>query len=212
MLYFKRFGGKFRQLMKPFDYIIAGAGASGLTLAHLLLELKSNHSILIIDKDDKTQNDRTWCFWQNGDNLYEEIVSHKWSQIQIKGSTFNKTYDIAPYQYKMVRGIDFYNYLKPQLLASHQVMWVKEEVVKIDPSGIVITEKGEYQGQVVFNSTIDYQQLKFEKSNNILQHFKGWIIETKQGMFDPDCATYMDFSVDQEGDCRFGYVLPLCHE
>lgn len=209
MLYFKRFGGKFRLSMKPFDYIISGAGASGLTLAHLLLEHKNKHSILIIDKDDKTRNDRTWCFWQKGDNLYEEIVSHQWSEIQVKGSSFNETYDITPYQYKMVRGIDYYNFLKPQLLASSQVTWVKEDVQRIEPSGIVVTNKGTYRGRIVFNSTIDYQQLEFEKSNNILQHFKGWIIETDENVFNPNCATYMDFSVDQEADCRFGYVLPF---
>ncbi len=195
--------------MKPFDYIIAGAGASGLTLAHLLLGLKDNHSILIIDKDDKSQNDRTWCFWQKEQNLFEEIVSRKWNQVKVKGRTFDKTYDISPYEYKMIRGVDFYEHVKPQLLASDRVTWLKEEIIEILPSGKVTTNEGEYTGGLVFNSTIDYSNLEFEKSNNTLQHFKGWVIETKEEVFDPKCATYMDFSLDQEGDCRFGYVLPF---
>ena len=49
--------------MKQFDYIIAGAGAAGLTLAYLLMEYEDREkSILIIDKDSKSTNDRTWSF------------------------------------------------------------------------------------------------------------------------------------------------------
>ena len=51
--------------MKPFDYIIAGSGAAGLTLAYMLLENEyTKKKLLIIDKDLKENNDRTWCFWQ----------------------------------------------------------------------------------------------------------------------------------------------------
>jgi len=196
--------------MRSFDYIIAGAGASGLTLTYLLLGIKdAKKSILIIDKDLKAQNDRTWCFWEKEANLFEQLVHKRWPKALIKGSQFEQTYALAPYEYKMIRGIDFYNHLIPQIKAAAQVEWVQDDVVSIEPSGIVHTEKGQFQGQLVFNSTIDYQKLNFDKANNVLQHFKGWLIETEEPTFEPDKVTYMDFSVDQEGDCRFGYILPI---
>lgn len=196
--------------MKSYDYIIAGAGASGLTLAYLLLGIKdSEKSILIIDKDDKASNDRTWSFWEKGDNLFEHLVHKKWSKALIKGSAFNKTFDITPYAYKMIKGKDFYEALVPQIKTHERVTWSKSEVKNIDKDGTVETSEGQFKGNVVFNSTIDYQQLDFHNANNILQHFKGWVIETKEEAFDPEKVTYMDFTIDQEGDCRFGYVLPF---
>ena len=50
--------------MKKYDYIIAGAGLAGLMLA---LEMSKsslkNKKVLLVDKDPKNTNDRTWCFW-----------------------------------------------------------------------------------------------------------------------------------------------------
>ena len=53
------------------------------------------------------------------------------------------------------------------------------------------------------------QDLSNSKATTLLQHFQGYVIETAQDHFNPEELTYMDFSIDQEGDCRFGYVLPL---
>ncbi|MDA9638819.1 lycopene cyclase, partial [bacterium] len=49
-----------------YDFIIAGAGCSGLSLLYKILQTPSlqNKSILVIDKDQKKNNDRTWCFWE----------------------------------------------------------------------------------------------------------------------------------------------------
>ena len=195
--------------MKTFDYIIAGAGASGLTLAHLLLGLEDNKSILIIEKDDKSANDRTWSFWQKGENLFEDLVYQRWSKALVKGRSFEQTYDLAPYQYKMIRGKDFYDHLIPKIKSSESVTWLKDKVIELGKDGTVKTSSGEYMGNYLFNSTINYEELDFDHANNVLQHFKGWVIETEQATFDVESATYMDFSLDQEGDCRFGYVLPF---
>lgn len=195
--------------MKTFDYIIAGAGASGLTLAHLLLGHEDNKSVLIIEKDDKSANDRTWSFWEKEKNPFEELVYKKWSKAMVKGKSFAKTYDLAPYQYKMIKGKDFYDHLIPMIKSSERVTWIKDEVIDFGLDGTVKTTSDQYKGQYVFNSTINYQNLSFKNANNVLQHFKGWVIETPKPQFDVDIATYMDFSIDQEKDCRFGYVLPF---
>ena len=43
----------------------------------------------------------------------------------------------------------------------------------------------------------------------LLQHFKGWYIETKQACFQPDSATLMDFRAEQNRGTAFFYVLPF---
>jgi lycopene beta-cyclase len=41
------------------------------------------------------------------------------------------------------------------------------------------------------------------------QHFIGWLIQTEAPVFNPEQATFMDFSVAQKGNTRFMYVLPV---
>lgn len=196
--------------MKQYDYIIAGAGAAGLTLAYVsMIKRDLQKSILIIDREDKSKNDRTWSFWEKNDNLLEGIVHKSWQQAHFKGSNFQETYNISPYSYKLIRGIDFYNHIKTCLSGDDRISWVKEEIIDINPDGTVTTNCGSYQAEIVFDSTFNYQSLKDSKANTLLQHFKGYVIETEEAAFDSNQFTYMDFSVDQESDCRFGYVLPF---
>lgn len=199
--------------MIRYDYIIAGAGASGLTLAYLLLGLKdSKKTILILDKDNKDANDRTWCFWEKEKNLFEELVFRQWHKASVKGSAYEETFEIAPYRYKMIRGIDFYQHIIPPIKADSRVKWENTDVLSVHADGRVNTTDGSFIGDVVFNSTVNYQDLEFNQANNILQHFQGWIIKTPQPAFDAETVTYMDFSIAQEGDCRFGYILPFAND
>lgn len=195
--------------MKQFDYVIAGAGAAGLTLAYLLMGNEDKEkSILIIDKDSKSSNDRTWCFWETGTNLLENIVHKTWTSARIKTSNWQKDYPLDPYKYKMIRGIDFYEFMKKELQKPN-ISWLNEEVIQIEDDGRVLTMQAEYQGNLVFSSLYDPNILHNKKQTTLLQHFKGQVIRVKEPAFDVQLATYMDFSLPQEGDCRFGYVLPF---
>jgi lycopene beta-cyclase len=62
--------------MPRYDYIIAGAGAAGLSLLTRMIACGkfSDKKILIIDKAAKTVNDRTWCFWEKEQGFFEDIV------------------------------------------------------------------------------------------------------------------------------------------
>ena len=71
--------------MDKADIIIAGGGASGLSLACRLadsVELKDKN-IIIIDKDSKSTNDRTWCFWEMGESYFESIIFFIYSHISL---------------------------------------------------------------------------------------------------------------------------------
>ena len=54
--------------MNKYDYIIIGAGASGLLLADAMGNdsFFADKKILILDKEAKKTNDRTWCYWEKG--------------------------------------------------------------------------------------------------------------------------------------------------
>ena len=58
---------------EKYDIIVCGGGMAGLSLVYRALKegIWNNQKILIIEKDAKDQNDRTWCFWQKEDERSE---------------------------------------------------------------------------------------------------------------------------------------------
>ena len=197
-----------------FDYIIIGAGASGLMLADAMGkdDFFSDKSILLLDKSDKKQNDRTWCFWEKGDGQFDSIVHKKWNHIFFAGQQFSKRYNIAPYTYKMVRGIDFYESYLRRISKYSNITFIQESVQNIkekDNEVLIETPNETYVGTRVLNSIFDYEMATHQKKYPVLQqHFIGWTVKTNNPIFDPDQATYMDFSIPQKGNTRFMYMLP----
>lgn len=201
--------------MSNYDYIIIGAGAAGLLLADALGndDFFTSKSILILDKDDKTKNDRTWCFWEKGNGKFDDILHKRWPNIYFAGKELRLSTSIGPYHYKMLRGIDFYECLLGKIKEYPNITWAQEEVVNIQESEhsvLVSTMTNELTAVKVFNSIFDYQLVKKQKKYPVLQqHFLGWFVKTKQAIFNKEEATFMDFSIPQMGNTRFMYVLPF---
>ena len=198
-----------------YDYIIVGAGASGLLLADALGKdsFFAQKSILLLDKDAKKNNDRTWCFWEKGKGDFEDILFKQWNHILFKGQEFAKSYAIAPYSYKMVRGIDFYEHYFEKLEGYPNIRFQQESVIEVkesESSVSVHTQENQYRCQQVFDSRFNYDMIDANGKYPVLQqHFVGWFIKTPKPVFEVDQATYMDFSVPQKGNTRFMYVLPF---
>lgn len=197
-----------------FDYIILGAGASGLMLADAMISdaFFSGKSILILDKDAKQINDRTWCFWEKDKGKFDALVYKEWNHIYFAGKQFSKRYSINPYTYKMIRGIDFYASLLEKIETHPNVFFKQAEVVNLSDDGEtvgVFTAEDAYTASKVFNSIFSYEMIPEQRKYPVLQqHFIGWFVKTKKPIFDADQATYMDFSIPQKGNTRFMYVLP----
>lgn len=61
----------------------------------------------------------------------------------------------------------------------------------------------------LFNSISFFKPVLKPKELYLLQHFKGWIIETEKSAFNPAEATLMDFRTSQEHGTAFVYVMPF---
>jgi len=197
-----------------YDYIITGGGCAGLSLVMRMLksDVLKNKRILLVEQDLKKSNDRTWCYWEKGEGAFEDIVYKKWDHAWFHADEYSSLKTLAPYQYKMIRGIDFYNHCYDAIKIDDRVDVVNEKVVSIEnvATGVVVqTEFGQYHGQYVFNSILFQQPEKQANRIYLLQHFKGWIIETEQPVFKPAEATLMDFRVDQTHGTAFVYVMPF---
>lgn len=196
-----------------YDYAIVGAGAAGLHLALAMLEDPwfAKKRIVIIEKDDKNIDDRTWSYWEKGRGKWDEIITKSWKKGWFNSSKKSIPLHLAPYQYKMLHSLDFYNYAKAAIAKAQHLTWVKDTVQNVE-IGTVATIHGQvitYQAKQVFDSRIDSGfRKKDDGYYRVLQHFKGWVIESKEPVFDPDTFVMMDYQVKWKDSTSFTYVLP----
>ena len=265
------------KMTKHYDIIIAGSGLAGLTLALELVKRPffRDQQILLLDRDVKQKNDRTWCFWATDEEELPPVVFKTWDRCRFYGPDIRIPLDIAPFRYRMVRGLDFYNWAKTTLETYPNVQQLKTNILGIhttpansypptvngrrstangqqstvnsqQSSATVQTDLGDFTADWVFNSAMTkfpvvppssalYPNPPFTSpqstthnqqptTNNqqpitsnqqptgytrLLQHFKGWLIETATPAFNPEVMTFMDYRLEQKGETRFVYVLPF---
>jgi lycopene beta-cyclase len=195
-----------------YDYIIVGAGAAGLSLAYQLGQSPLAHrTILLIDPNVTRRNDRTWCFWEIGNGPFEAVVSRRWEYLWLYDNQWSARLAIAPYQYKLIQGIDFYRFVDEWITQRPNITRLYGSVDRLVelPDGVAAIVGGkQYTARFAFNSV--YRPTPTPPGYHTwLQHFKGWVITTRQPVFDAEAATFMDFRIPQAGDVRFGYVLPF---
>jgi lycopene beta-cyclase len=201
--------------MKPYDVIIAGGGAAGLSLAyHLVRSPLRDCRVLIVEKEAKDQNDRTWCFWTDRPTLFDDIVYRSWSQLQVLGEHEALTLDLHGYRYKMIRGIDFYRFARQTLSVYPHVDFLQGKVERFedgDEQGSVLVDGQSYTGNWVFDSLFNWPEFKPDQAgyHYLKQQFKGWEIETPGKAFNPQAATFLDFRTPQQPGMHFFYVLPF---
>jgi len=197
-----------------YDYAIVGAGAAGLHLALALLDDPwfASKKILILDKDDKSINDRTWCFWEKGQGKWDSMISQNWSKGKFITSDHDLDLHLDPYQYKMLNSINFYNHAKSKIANAENFQWIKEEVKEIQNMDIleITTENSTYESRQAFDSRIDPAFYRDgDQYVGVLQHFKGWFIETKEPVFDPASFIMMDYRIKWQDSTSFTYILPV---
>ena len=215
-----------------YDYVIAGAGGAGLSLLHYLLAspVLSNKQILVVDQSFKKNNDRTWCFWEIGEHEFESIVQHRWDAVSIHADSFSKELATSPFSYKMIQGIDFYNYVMTAAKLKSNVHWVEAAISNITETNADQTQKevvlewdgGSAKGKMAFTSILPFQMnnlasaTKYDSINRpstklpfLWQHFKGRTVTFNQPVFNQQVARLMDFNVPQYGATAFMYLLPI---
>ncbi|WP_178988767.1 lycopene cyclase family protein [Winogradskyella schleiferi] len=201
--------------MTQYDYIILGAGASGLMLAYRMSQeaFFGNKSVLIIDKTKGKGNDRTWCFWENGAGEWDALLTKTWDTVYFGSAMFSKSIPISPFQYKMIRSEAFYESLWKSINQKSNFSFIEDTVdnfTELKKGVQVITKNGSYFGSKLFNSLPNPETYKSQQKYPVLQqHFVGWFVKTKTDTFDDSLATFMDFNVPQNGNTRFMYVLPI---
>jgi len=199
--------------MKHYDYIFTGAGLSALMTVYEMAKCPhfSNASVLLLDQNTKKTNDRTWCFWDYEGKM-DKIVSKKWDIAKYADTHFERNLELQPYQYKMIQGLDFYQHVFEAIASHGKIEFANQKVhnfVDLTSHCEVTTDSENYTCSKLLNSIYNPEIVKNQTKYPLLQqHFIGWFIKSKEEVFNPEMATFMDFSVEQKQNTRFMYVLP----
>ena len=203
----------FSMSSKVFDYIIIGAGASGLHMA-LAMSRDSffdDKSIGIIEKVIEKTNDKTWSFWEEGPGQYDHILYNSWNKGHFKSLGKTIAFDLKSYRYKMLKSIDFYKYAFSEIERRSNISIISDSIIGLEErhdSVIVKSNLNEYIASHVFDSRLP-KNFSPENSINILQHFKGWFIESESEVFDPTRFCMMDYNETKTPETAFMYILPF---
>jgi lycopene beta-cyclase len=175
--------------------------------------VSNNKKVLIIEPNEKNTNDRTWCYWEKENGNWDNILKKKWVSAHFttkntqKIDCFNNKYS-----YKMIESKTFYKEIIQKLKQHPNIIWKKEKVIGIEEQKNFVsiqTKNNTYKGDYLFNSVLNHTD--FENNPNyplVQQHFIGWFIKTNKPEFNNEEASFMDFSVPQNNNTRFMYVLP----
>ncbi|QIN77886.1 hypothetical protein GBA65_04420 [Rubrobacter marinus] len=206
-----------RPVRDDYEFVILGAGCSGLSLCHYLLEEGVDAPILILDRKTSFEDDRTWCFWDVEPTPFTHLARGEWSSWSFASEAGSVTQTTSRYPYKYLAGRDFYEHVLDRLAGSPNVTVRLGEGVGgyAEESGGVGVETS--AGRVLARRVFDGRGLPpgsaaFEEARRrsvwVPQEFLGRRIRTRRDVFDPGRCTLMDFSVDQSRGLRFAYVLP----
>jgi len=200
--------------MKKYNYIILGSGLSGLLTAYRMANDAwfDDKSIVIIDKEIKNQNDRTWCFWEEPNGEFDSILSKTWKKAFIGNHDFQQSFEMHPYLYKMIRSSDYYKLVFDTISSKSNFTFINDEIInwkELKNTVEVVGKNQTYAADFLLNSFFDINPILNQKKYPYLkQHFIGWFIKTKIDTFDDSEVKFMDFTIEQEGNTRFMYVLP----
>ncbi len=200
-----------------YDVIIAGGGLAGLSLAcHMVRTPLRDRSILIVDRDPKKRNDRTWGFWTDKPTLFDEAISRSWTRLRVAGGkAAEQVLELGAYRYSVIRGIDFYDCARAQLAAFDNVTFLQGSVQEIS-DGVdrarVRVDGSEFRATWVFDSLPVRLPVAGGAYQLLKMHFRGWEVVTPRPAFDPETMTLMDFRTPQAGEMRFFYVLPYAQD
>ncbi|MFU8860878.1 MAG: lycopene cyclase family protein [Cyclonatronaceae bacterium] len=196
--------------LQSYDYIIAGAGCAGLSLAWFLVSSGLNgKKILIADQSLKPRNDKTWCFWSAKGIPDKSLIDHEWEKLEIRTSSHHDVSPLPPYGYYCVQSGSYHVKMMDFLRASSNIDWIECRIDGFETQhkrALLHTSAGTFDAEYLFQSIrlfdIDAHEL------NLKQHFTGWEIRTDKPVFNTESACFMDLSVEQREGITFMYILP----
>jgi lycopene beta-cyclase len=199
-------------LHQDYDYVIAGAGVSGLCLADALTQAFPDCSVLIIDPNDDP--DYNISFWIEGETPYAAIMSNRWQQIAVRFGSTSRVCPLKRYHLHAFWRSDFDALLNERLQATGRVEFLQAAVTHVGDCGdhVEIGTPHKYiRTPLLFDSRSKIGDMRKRDPRLLLMEGLAWEIKTPRPIFEPQTALLFDFV--QETPCfDFLYVLPYTEQ
>ncbi|MGB3590369.1 MAG: lycopene cyclase family protein, partial [Nonlabens sp.] len=169
-----------------FDIAIIGMGCAG---CHVVLELLNQNyagRVVIVDDYKAESLDKTWSFWEKGSGPWDHLVNAAWQNGVFKSKKNYLKLNLGDYSYKSIPSKDFINYTISQISKSKSFTYLNSHVVDLkskDKLYTLLTKNENITSTIVLDSRVSPQFQNDTSSTTLLQHFKGWVIETDYDTF-----------------------------
>ena len=197
--------------MNRFDYIIIGAGCSGLSLAFEMNanNLFKNKTCAIIDKRENFSRDKIWSYWGVNSHSFNDCLINKWNKFIVKNNNEEIILNCENFEYQSIDSGKFYKKILDKLSTNKNVkFFLNKSIDRIYENNKEVTlHSGDeiFRSNLVFNSSLDNKSsLEYE----LFQHFYGCEIEFDEPVNLPEYPVLMDFDCIQDGWVHFFYTLP----
>jgi lycopene beta-cyclase len=197
--------------MNNYDFIIIGAGCSGLSLLYEMNKsnILKNKTCAIFDKRKQFSKDKIWSYWNVFEHSFSDCLLNQWDKVIVKGNE-EIILDCREFTYQSVDSEKFYNKILKSISDNKNIkLFLDHSVDEINEENdqIIIKSKNElFKTNLVFDSS-----LKINNSNDakIYQHFYGCEVNFKENINLNKHPTLMDFNCEQGNWTHFFYTLPL---
>jgi lycopene beta-cyclase len=195
-----------------YDFILAGGGLAGLSLAWRLARGPlAGARLLIVDPASDDRLDHALCFWASEPPPFAPLVARSWDRLAVVDDQGRRELALGRWRYHYLPGRRFTDELRAGLAALPGVGFQRGRVRAIEsaPGGLpaVQVDGGEVlRGRWVFDSRPPADG----PASGLTQRFSGWWVETERPAFDPAVPTLFDFrGAGGDPAWRFFYLLPL---
>lgn len=200
-------------MKRHYDYIIAGAGAAGLSLAWRMLQSSlSDKNILIVDNSLSPTNDKTWCFWDSSSPPFQDIIYKTWDKVEVGTLNERLTQTLSSYSYHCLRSVDFEEKVLKSLENRANIDFLEADITELTGSSdraVLHTNKEAFSADYIFQSCFNPWDEEIDTPDYpLLQHFLGWEIKLASPLLSGDTFTLMDFDETFTEGIAFIYLLP----
>lgn len=198
--------------MEKFDYIIVGAGCSGLSLAYEMnvKNLFNDKTCAIIDKRKEFNRDKIWSYWNIYEHSFYDCLINKWDKFCVKKNQNEIILDCENFQYQSIDSQKFYKKILDNLNSNKNIKLIlNKSVDKIyENKDEAIVQCGDeiFRSDIIFNSSLDN---KTTKESELFQHFYGCEVVFDENVNLPEYPIIMDFNCNQDSWVHFFYTLPM---
>lgn len=198
--------------MEKFDYIIVGAGCSGLSLAYEMnvKNLFNDKTCAIIDKRKEFNRDKIWSYWNIYEHSFYDCLINKWDKFCVKKNQNEIILDCESFQYQSIDSQKFYKKILDNLNSNKNIKLILnksvDKIYENKDEAIVQCSDKIFRTDIIFNSSLDN---KTTKESELFQHFYGCEVVFDENVNLPEYPIIMDFNCNQDSWVHFFYTLPM---